>query len=45
MSTIADLNTIWAIISLMFFAGGVTIGWYTRDWKKTKIRRGDGRWD
>tara|TARA_Y100000590_G_scaffold469485_1_gene657308 strand:+ start:1256 stop:1393 length:138 start_codon:yes stop_codon:yes gene_type:complete len=45
MSTISDLNTVWAIISLMFFAGGVTIGWYVKDFKYSKIKRGSGRWD
>ena len=45
MGTISDLSTIWAIIAMCFFIGGLTIGWDSRDWKKTKIRRGDGRWD
>ena len=45
MGTISDLNTAWAIISICFFIGGLTIGWYTKDRKKSKIKRGDGRWD
>jgi len=32
-------------ICMLYFAGGITIGWYMRDWKKTKKRKGDGRWD
>ena len=45
MSTIVDLNTVWAIISMCFIIGGMTIGWYSRDWKKTTKKRGVGRWD
>jgi hypothetical protein len=42
---IADLNVFWSIISMCFFIGGLTIGWVSKDWKKSMKRRGDGRWD
>ena len=40
-----DMNTFWSIISMCFFIGGLSIGWFCRDWKRSSVRRGDGRWD
>lgn len=40
-----DVNTAWAVISIMFFVGGLTIGYYAPKYKQSRIRRGDGRWD
>jgi hypothetical protein len=41
----ADLNTVWAIISISFFIGGITIGYYAPHWRRSRKPRGYGRWD
>tara|TARA_R110002020_G_scaffold113246_9_gene260534 strand:- start:4441 stop:4569 length:129 start_codon:yes stop_codon:yes gene_type:complete len=40
---IGDL--MFTLICMAYFAGGATIGWYAKDWKKTRTKKGDGRWD
>jgi len=45
MGTIADLNTVWSIIAISFFIGGITIGYYLPHWVRSRKPRGEGRWD
>ena len=30
---------------MAYFAGGATIGYFYYEWKKSKNKKGDGRWD
>ena len=45
MGTISDLNMVWSIISICYFIGGLTLGWYTKDLIRKRKKRGLGRWD
>jgi hypothetical protein len=38
-------DIMFTIICMLYFAGGIGIGYYVNDWRKTKKSRGDGRWD
>ncbi len=38
-------DLLFTVICMAYFAGGLTIGWYAKDWKKKKVKKGDGRWD
>ena len=43
-----DINTIWSVISIAFFVGGLTMGYYASRYKQDKEPskvRGFGRWD
>lgn len=43
-----DINTIWSIISISFFVGGLTMGYYVSRYKQDRESskvRGFGRWD
>jgi len=39
------LDLIFTVLCMAYFAGGLTIGWYSRGWSKSRKREGDGRWD
>ncbi len=40
---IGDLS--FTLICMAYFAGGIAIGWYSKSWRKSKHKKGDGRWD
>ena len=31
-----DVETFWSIMSIMLFIGGLSMGWYARDWKQVR---------
>jgi len=42
-----DFNLFWSVISICYFVGGLTIGWWVTEWKHRRKpkRSGMGRWD
>ena len=35
----------WTLLSICYFVGGLTIGYYFSLWKHGKKKTGTGRWD
>ena len=38
-------DLLFTVICMAYFAGGLTIGWYAKDWKKKMVKKGYGRCD
>jgi len=35
----------FTVVCMLYLAGGITIGYYIPQWRKSRKNRGDGRWD